>query len=252
MKRWQTWSNGKKLCAGALMVGGLLSGIAWLKPNTPSMSNVPNVANMEKVAGPSTRLAKATPNAATTQKTGVAATLPAAVPRSCADVLHTSGKDTTSDIQEGVQDDVRLLVARRLAIPVAGVEKSTLYDSFNDGRGSGKHHAIDIHAPRGTPVIAAGDGCVVKLFRSIPGGITLYQFDPQGNFVYYYAHLDRYADDVKEGMQLQRGDILGYVGTTGNAPANTPHLHFSIYRLGPEKRWWKGTAVNPYTVLTYP
>ena len=93
---------------------------------------------------------------------------------------------------------------------------------------------------------------MVKLFRSVPGGITLYQFDPEGNFAYYYAHLDRYADDVKEGAQLRRGDVLGYVGTTGNAPANTPHLHFAIFRLGPEKRWWEGTPVNPYAVFTYP
>ena len=76
-------------------------------------------------------------------------------------------------------------------------------------------------------------------------------FDPEGEFAYYYAHLDRYADDLKEGTQLQRGDVLGYVGTSGNAPANAPHLHFAIFRLGPDKRWWKGAAVNPYAVFTY-
>jgi murein DD-endopeptidase MepM/ murein hydrolase activator NlpD len=145
-----------------------------------------------------------------------------------------------------------LLAGRGLIIPVDGIEKGSLYNSFSDGRGARKHEAIDIHAPRGTPVLAAGDGCVVKLFRSIPGGITLYQFDPEGNFAYYYAHLDRYVDDMKEGSLLQQGDVLGYVGTTGNAAANAPHLHFAIFRMGPERRWWKGTPINPYAVFTYP
>ena len=91
---------------------------------------------------------------------------------------------------------------------------------------------------------------MVKLFRSVPGGLTIYQFDPEGKFAFYYAHLDRYAEDVKEGTHVQRGDVLGYVGTSGNAPANAPHLHFANFRLGPDKRWWKGTPVNPYAVLT--
>ena len=173
--------------------------------------------------------------------------------RACAEALRpAAGKSGDTSIRHDTRDDVRLLSGLDLAIPVAGVDKSSLYDSFSDGRGQRKHEAIDIHAARGTPVIAAGDGCVVKLFRSVPGGITLYQFDPEGNFAYYYAHMDRYADGVKEGVELKRGDVLGYVGTTGNAPPNAPHLHFAIFRLAPDKRWWGGTAVNPYSVFTNP
>jgi murein DD-endopeptidase MepM/ murein hydrolase activator NlpD len=145
--------------------------------------------------------------------------------------------------------DADALAARKLLIPVEGVKREKLRDNFDEGRGKRKHEALDIMAAHGTPVLAAGDGRVVKLFRSVAGGITLYQFDPEERFAYYYAHLDRYADGIKEGAELKRGDLLGYVGTTGNAPKAAPHLHFQIFRLGPEKRWWKGTAVNPYPFL---
>ena len=98
-------------------------------------------------------------------------------------------------------------------------------------------------------MIAAGDGRVVKLFTSVPGGLTIYQFDPDENFAYYYAHLDAYAPGLSEGTKLTRGDLLGYVGVTGNAAAGAPHLHFAIFRLGPDKKWWQGEAVNPYLFL---
>ncbi len=146
-------------------------------------------------------------------------------------------------------DDIQALQRRRLAIPVKGVEASALRDNFDESRGKRRHEALDILAPRGTPVVATGDGRVARLFTSAAGGITVYQFDPDERFVYYYAHLDRYADGLKEGARLKKGDLVGYVGTSGNAPKNTPHLHFTIFRLGPEKRWWKGTALNPYPFL---
>ena len=238
MKHWQTWSGGEKFVSAALLLGVLVSGVAWFAP---------------RVVAPSIRMPGDALNAVTPHQKGAAAIVPTAATRPCADARRgAAGRDAGTDTREEGRDDVRLLAARGLAVPVAGIEKGKLYDSFDDGRGAGKHEALDIHAPRGTPVIAAGDGCVVKLFRSIPGGLTLYQFDPEGNFAYYYAHLERYADEVKEGSQVRRGDVLGYVGTSGNAPANSPHLHFAIFRLGPEKRWWKGTAVNPYAVLTHP
>ena len=101
-------------------------------------------------------------------------------------------------------------------------------------------------APRGTPVLAVADGRVVKRFSSKPGGLTVYQFDREETFAYYYAHLDGYAPGVREGTQLTRGDVVGYVGSTGNARPDAPHLHFAIFVLGPEKRWWEGTAINPY------
>lgn len=138
---------------------------------------------------------------------------------------------------------------RPMIVPVAGVDRGALRDTFDEMRGSRRHEAIDILAPRGTPVIATDDGVLKKLFTSVPGGLTVYQFDPDQRFCYYYAHLDRYAPGLHEGQALRRGQVLGYVGTTGNASKDTPHLHFALIRLDPERRWWKGTYVNPYPRL---
>jgi murein DD-endopeptidase MepM/ murein hydrolase activator NlpD len=147
-------------------------------------------------------------------------------------------------------DDYQQLMHRELALPIRGLGARDIQDTFRQGRDSGRQHeATDILAPRGTPIEAVEDGVVQKLFLSKPGGLTIYQFDREGVFCYYYAHLDRYAAGLREGMPVKRGDVIGYVGTTGNAPPQTPHLHFSILRLGPEKRWWQGTALDPYPVL---
>jgi murein DD-endopeptidase MepM/ murein hydrolase activator NlpD len=137
----------------------------------------------------------------------------------------------------------------RLLVPVAGVAPEALRDTFTQARGAGLHEAIDIMAPTGTPVLAVDDGTIAKRFTSVPGGITLYQFDPTGRWAYYYAHLDRYADGIVEGKAVRRGEVVGYVGSTGNVPPGAPHLHFAVFRLGPEKQWWKGEAVNPFPLL---
>jgi peptidoglycan LD-endopeptidase LytH len=139
---------------------------------------------------------------------------------------------------------------RDLTMPVQGVGPGDIEDTFNQSRGTErKHEATDILAPRGTPVVAVEDGTIKKLFFSVPGGKTIYQFDPTEQYAYYYAHLDRYATGIQEGMAVKRGAVIGYVGTTGNAPEATPHLHFGIFELGPEKRWWEGTPINPYPIL---
>jgi murein DD-endopeptidase MepM/ murein hydrolase activator NlpD len=139
---------------------------------------------------------------------------------------------------------------RDLDMPVAGVERAELYDSFLDARGaSRRHHAIDIMADRGTPVRAVEGGTIQKLFTSAGGGLTIYQFDPTGTYCYYYAHLDRYADGLREGMRVERGDVIGYVGSTGNASPDAPHLHFAITRLTERRRWWEGEPINPYPIL---
>lgn len=137
-----------------------------------------------------------------------------------------------------------------IVIPVLGVQPSALKDSFNDGRVGHIHHAIDILAPRGTPVVAAVDGRIQKMFEGGAGGLTIYEFDRNQELVYYYAHLDRYAPGIVEGLAVPQGTVIGYVGTTGNAPEGTPHLHFAIERLGPEKRWWRSEAIDPYPILT--
>ena len=146
--------------------------------------------------------------------------------------------------------DYDRLRPRALAIPVQGVTARELKDNFAELRGTRPHEAIDILAERGTPVAAVAEGTVKKLFTSDRGGLTVYQFDPEQAYCYYYAHLDRYADGLAEGKHLSKGDLVGYVGTSGNAPANTPHLHFTIFRLGPEKQWWEGTPINPYPLWT--
>lgn len=149
--------------------------------------------------------------------------------------------------------DFETLRARSLAIPVRGLDARDLVSSFHDARGgSRRHEAIDILAPRGTDVLAVEDGKVAKIFTSEAGGLTLYQFDPSETFVYYYAHLDSYAPGLTEGSTLRKGDVVGTVGTTGNAPKNTPHLHFSISKLDPDKRWWGGTALDPFLVWRDP
>lgn len=136
-----------------------------------------------------------------------------------------------------------------LSMPISGIEPEQLLDSFNDPRGAGIHEAIDIMAPLRTPVMAVDDGKLVKLFSSVPGGLTLYQFDTSEQFAYYYAHLDSYVPGLVEGQELKRGDLLGYVGASGNANPLAPHLHFMVYALGPEKRWWQGRAINPYPLF---
>ncbi|WDM66846.1 M23 family metallopeptidase [Xanthomonas cucurbitae] len=137
-----------------------------------------------------------------------------------------------------------------LLIPVQGIGRDQLQDTFTDARSEGRvHDAIDILAPTGTPVLAVADGTVEKLFDSERGGLTVYQFDPGGTYCYYYAHLERYADGLAEKQSITRGQIIGYVGSTGNANPAAPHLHFEIHRLGPEKQWWKGEALNPYPIL---
>ena len=138
---------------------------------------------------------------------------------------------------------------RPMIVPVAGVARSAMRDTFDEGRGTHRHEAIDILAPRGTPVIAADDGVVQKLFTSVAGGLTVYEFDPDQRYCYYYAHLDGYAAGLHEGQPLRRGEVIGYVGTSGNASKDTPHLHFALIRLDPDRRWWKGTYVNPYPLL---
>ena len=147
-------------------------------------------------------------------------------------------------------DPVHELRDRQLELPVLGMERGALRNSFFDTRGSRRtHEAIDIMAPRNTPIVAVEDGSIARLFESKAGGTTVYQFDPTTRYVYYYAHLDRYADGLQEGHHVHRRQVLGYVGTSGNASKDTPPLHFAIFRLTDKKQWWQGTSIDPYAVL---
>ena len=160
------------------------------------------------------------------------------------DVIATTGS-------VAVVDTIEKLRRRNLKIPVEGVDEDDLRDTFADSRDGRLHEAIDIMAPRNTPVRAVEDGRIVKLFSSKAGGLTIYMFDLSQTFSYYYAHLDRYAGGIRERQQVRRGDVIGYVGSTGNASPTAPHLHFAIFRLTSERQWWKGEPINPYPVFRH-
>jgi len=142
------------------------------------------------------------------------------------------------------------LAQRALVVPVQGVPRRALTDTFHARRGKGRaHQAIDIMAPWGRPVLAADDGTIARISSNRAGGLAIYQVDASGEFVYYYAHLAGYADGLREGQAVKRGQTIGYVGATGNAPKTAPHLHFAVQRVARQGRWWKGEALNPYPAL---
>jgi murein DD-endopeptidase MepM/ murein hydrolase activator NlpD len=138
-----------------------------------------------------------------------------------------------------------------LLFPVAGVDDTRIEDSFDDKRDGGArtHQAIDIMAPRGTPVLSVQDGRIVRLTSSAKGGMTIYATDRDEKFVFYYAHLDRYHPTSYVGRPLVRGDTIGYVGTSGNAPESVPHLHFQVMRMPADRKYWNGEPINPYPLL---
>lgn len=143
-------------------------------------------------------------------------------------------------------DDIEYLRTRELMVPVHGIAPGQVQNNFAAPRGSRSHNAIDIMAPRGTPVLAADDGRILSMRRNTAGGLTIYLVDADERLVHYYAHLDGYRKGLDEGDAVRKGDVIGYVGTTGNAPANTPHLHFQVMRLDDRRRYWEGTPLNPH------
>ncbi|KGR56856.1 M23 family metallopeptidase [Xanthomonas vasicola] len=228
-----------------LLVGVVLgaAGYWWLERTAPgakveSLSSTAPVTADNTAAGAAAMAAPApvpaaTPSVATASATHAA---PTSTP-----VASTTTTTTTADTATP---------GSGLLIPVQGISANQLQDTFIDARSQGRvHDAIDILAPTGTPVVAVADGTVEKLFTSDRGGLTVYQFEPGGTYCYYYAHLERYADGLAEKQSIKRGQVIGYVGSTGNANPAAPHLHFEIHRLGPEKEWWKGEALNPYPAL---
>jgi murein DD-endopeptidase MepM/ murein hydrolase activator NlpD len=137
-----------------------------------------------------------------------------------------------------------------LALPVVGIKPDQLTDTFDAARSQGRRHdAIDIMAAEGTPVIAAADGTVEKLFTSVRGGLTIYERSPDQKWEYYYAHLSAYAPGLAEGQQIKRGQVIARVGHTGDASAAGPHLHFAINTMAEGDHWWNGTPINPYPLL---
>ena len=145
---------------------------------------------------------------------------------------------------------VNYILERGMLIPVAGKTLQQLEDTFDEGRSSGRiHRALDILAPRGTPVVAADSGRILRVSVNALGGNTIYATDPMGRIVYYYAHLDAYRAGIAAGQSIARGDTLGFVGTTGNAPKDTPHLHFQVMRMPADGKYWDGEPINPYPLF---
>ena len=166
------------------------------------------------------------------------------------DTVHSvTDVDTTAFLPVPASDSG--VTKGALLIPVRGIAATEIYDTYDEKRGGGSrtHEALDIPAPRGTPVLSATGGRVLKLFDSKAGGKMVYAADSSERFILMYAHLDSYANGLAEGQPLQRGQVIGTVGTTGNAPPNLPHLHFAIARSSDVKQWWKGSPVNPYPLL---
>jgi len=231
----------------AISVAGLVAIIIWLatRPpdaggSTPAPDPRPREAKIDAdVAHPPRGPARAaTPSSAPSARLRFPDRLPSPTVDARPAVVAPSNEDAGPTSGPGP-----------LLLPVAGIEHEALHDNFDEARGQRRHQAIDILAPRNTPVLAAGNGTIVKLFESVPGGHTIYQFDPSERYCYYYAHLQRYAKGLREGDRVERGQVIGYVGTSGNAPPDTPHLHFAIYRLNADRRWWEGEPVNPFPLL---
>jgi len=138
----------------------------------------------------------------------------------------------------------------RLRMPIDGADIEAFKGGFEERRGGDRpHEAVDMLAPRNTPVYAVENGTIAKLFYSKAGGLTIYQFDPSGRLCYYYAHLERYAEGLRDGQTVKQGEVIGYVGTSGNAPAGTPHLHFAVFELKGDRKWWQGRPLDPYQVF---
>ena len=183
-------------------------------------------------------------------ETTVAASRPSAA-RPAATSSATEPSSASSSASPSASADVDYLRSRQILVPVAGADMSKVYDTFNDSRDGGErvHRAIDILAPRGTPILSADDGHILRMSTNALGGISMYTVDPQNRIVYYYAHMDHYNDAMSPGRDIAKGDTLGYVGTTGNAPKNTPHLHFQVMRWPADGKYWNGEPIDPYELL---
>jgi murein DD-endopeptidase MepM/ murein hydrolase activator NlpD len=142
------------------------------------------------------------------------------------------------------------LRSRELMVPVDGIRVSQVPDNFSAGRGGRAHNAHDLLAKRGTPVLAADDGRIIRLASNALGGITIYATDPAQRLVYYYAHLDSYAPGLKAGASIGKGELLGFVGSTGNATDTAPHLHFQVGQMTDIRRHWEGVPIDAREYFT--
>jgi murein DD-endopeptidase MepM/ murein hydrolase activator NlpD len=235
----------------AVVIAGLVA-LLWARGRRSSF--VPATANVNR-DGPAGGSISETPAASTTPSATPETSL-AATPITGASPGQTPAPlnpEQIPSIQATPQDAPltgSFVGTLKLIIPVVGVRPDQLLDTFTAARSEGRtHDAIDIPAPAGTPVVAASDGEIIKLFQSERGGTTIYQLSPDKKLVFYYAHLQGYAEGLVAGKFVKQGEVIGYVGDTGNAGAGNFHLHFSISVVADPKRYWEGTNINPYPLL---
>jgi peptidoglycan LD-endopeptidase LytH len=258
------------LLAATILLG--LSALIWylntrMRPATPvtpintptATSELSNPANNASSNSDASASSSASPSVApTTDATPAPDASPSAEAAASASPTTTTSPPASSTPQSSPAAPVAADAhasnsanAGELLIPVAGVRPEQLQDTYTQSRSAGRtHNSIDIMAARNTPVLAAADGQIIKLFNSERGGITLYQLGTDKRTVYYYAHLERYADGITENRFARRGEIIGYVGDSGNAGRDNCHLHFSIWLITDPKRFWDGENINPYPLLT--
>jgi peptidoglycan LD-endopeptidase LytH len=221
---WSLTTYGPPRPTGSLPDGGA---IVWARPEAHSPPSTPDAAAVSAAADPRRNTTGSGP----------------APPGSVGRAVATSGESAD-------RGATRPSVAREpLQVPINGVSIESFKGGFAERRGNHEHEAVDIPAPRNTPVHAVEDGTIAKLFVSRDGGNTIYQLGPDGRLCYYYAHLQRYASELREGDRVMRGQVIGYVGTSGNAPPDAPHLHFAVFELPSPHEWWKGRALDPYQVF---
>jgi murein DD-endopeptidase MepM/ murein hydrolase activator NlpD len=239
--------------AGLLIVGGVAASCIEVKDGASKMA-------VDSAADSAAR-AIAAPTPAPLVKPGITddpgrddPTLIRGNPAAVAAALESDTASTLTIVDSApsaLASDADLIVLRsEMVMPLGGVPPATLRDTYDEMRGgTRRHEALDIPAPRGTPVVSAANGRVLKLFNSKAGGLMVYAADSSERFILMYGHLDAYAPGLADGQPLRRGQPIGTVGTTGNAPPGVPHLHLAIARSSDVKQWWKGAPVNPFPLL---
>ena len=231
--------------AAAILLG--LTALVWYLSSKPSATPV-------KPIPPPTATSEVVIPASNNENAGSAPASPAPSPAATASPSTSERLPQASPNSSASDEAARAApspAATALLIPVEGINPDNLQDTYTQSRSEGRtHNAIDIMAARNTPVVAATDGRILKLFQSERGGITIYQLGTDERTVYYYAHLERYADGLAENRFARRGELLGYVGDSGNAGRDNCHLHFSVWRITDPKHFWDGENINPYPLLT--
>ena len=218
----------------------------WLKSGAPMPAVSVSPATEERAAAIRTPTTSAAPTSEPLVPLRSKPIEPGEVVATTGEPLVAPASPTSRPVAGAIGD----LRRHGLRLPIDDADVDAMKGGFEEGRSGGRpHEAVDILAPRNTPIHAVENGTVAKLFESKAGGTTIYQYDPSGRFCYYYAHLERYASGLHDGQRVSRGDVIGYVGTSGNAPPNTPHLHFAVFELDADRHWWKGRAIDPYLIF---